>query len=71
MGYFRQELVNEPSPSILPIIDFCWGTSKCWDSGRRRKGGDIAAAAKRIKGHSFVQVSILFNFTGVLCDDLD
>ena len=34
------------------------------------EGGDIAAA-KRIKGHSFVQVSILFNFTGVLCDDLD
>lgn len=32
------------------------------------EGGDIAAAAKRIKGHSFVQVSILFNFTGVLCD---
>ena len=34
------------------------------------EGGDIAAA-KRIKGHSFVRVSILFNFTGVLCDDLD
>ncbi len=27
---------------------------------------------KRIKGHScFVQVSILFDFTGVLCCDLD
>ena len=34
------------------------------------EGGDIAAA-KRIKGHScFVQVSILFDFTGVLCCDL-
>ena len=69
MGYFRQELVNEPSPSILPIIDFCWGTSKCADLDGGRQGN---IAAKRIKGHScFVQVSILFDFTGVLCCDLD